>query len=358
MKVAENQPLDRLNTFGISARAGMVITVETEEDLLSSPGFNPGRDLVLGGGSNVLFVTDVPGTVYLNRLRGIDIIQQDPTEVLIEVGAGENWHELVTWSVSRDFSGIENLALIPGLAGAAPMQNIGAYGVELASVLDSVTAWDWHTARWVVLSREQCLLGYRSSLFKAAQPDRYMITSVRIKLKKQFTTQLGYAGLAAELEQTCAGEPGLADVYAAVIRLRRRRLPDPAVIGNAGSFFKNPVLPLAAYEQLQARFPQLVSWEAGDNGMKVSAAWLIERCGLKGFAMNGAAVSAQHALVLVSQEHCSGRAIWELAQVVEARVWDAFGIRLEPEPRIFIHAGPSELCGHSPNREAGPDNLA
>jgi len=339
MKVAENQPLDQLNTFGTSARAGLLVTVETEEDLLSAPGLDPARDFVLGGGSNVLFVTDVPGTVYLNRLRGIDIIQQDPVDVLIEVGAGENWHDLVTWSVTRGFSGIENLALIPGLAGAAPIQNIGAYGAELAEVLDSVTAWDWHTASWVVLSRQECLLGYRSSVFKVAQADRYMITSIRIKLKKQFTARLEYAGLAAELDQNCAGEPGLGDVYDAVIRLRRRKLPDPAVIGNAGSFFKNPVLSLADHEQLQARFPELTSWAAGDQVIKVSAAWLIERCGLKGFAMNGAAVSSQHALVLVNQGHCSGRAIWELAQVIEARVWDAFGIRLEPEPRIFAQAG-------------------
>jgi len=337
MKVAENQSLSELNTFGVSAQAGLVITVETEEDLLSAPGLDPARDFVLGGGSNVLFVTDVPGTVYLNRLRGIDIIQQDATEVLIEVGAGENWHELVTWSVSRGFSGIENLALIPGLAGAAPIQNIGAYGVELASVLDSVTAWDWHSASWVVLTRQQCTLGYRDSLFKSAQVDRYLITSVRLKLKKQFAAQLAYSGLVAELEQACAGELGLTDVYAAVIRLRRKKLPDPALLGNAGSFFKNPVMPLGSYEHVHARYPDLPSWEAGDDHIKVSAAWLVERCGLKGFAMNGAAVSTQHALVLINQGRCSGRAIWELAQLVEARVWDAFGIRLEPEPKIFIH---------------------
>jgi len=338
MKVAENQALDQLNTFGISARAGMVITIETEEDLLSAPGLDPARDLLLGGGSNVLFVTDVPGIVYLNRIRGIEIIGEDREGILLEVGAGENWHELVTWSVARGFSGIENLALIPGLAGAAPMQNIGAYGVELASVLDSVTAWDWHTANWVVLSRQQCLLGYRDSVFKAAPPDRYLITSIRLILKKHFTAQVAYSGLAAELEKSSTGSTGLADVYAAVIRLRRQKLPDPAVIGNAGSFFKNPLLPTALYQQLHDRFPALPSWDAGDPGTKVSAAWLIEHCDLKGFEKNGAAVSSQHALVLVNQGHCSGLDIWELAQLVQARVWDTFGVRLEPEPRIFRHA--------------------
>ena len=338
MKVAENQPLDRLNTFGISARAGMVITIETEEDLLSAPGLDPARDFVLGGGSNVLFVTDVPGIVYLNRIRGIAIIEEDAEGILLEVGAGESWHELVAWSVARGFSGIENLALIPGLAGAAPLQNIGAYGVELASVLDSVTAWDWHTANWVVLSKQQCLLGYRDSLFKTTQSDRYLITSIRLTLKKHFTAQVTYSGLAAELEKSSTGNKGLADVFAAVMRLRRRKLPDPAVIGNAGSFFKNPLLPTTLYQQLRDRFPALPSWDAGDPGAKVSAAWLIERCDLKGFEMNGAAVSNQHALVLVNQGRCSGLAVWELAQFVQARVWDTFGVRLEPEPRIFRHA--------------------
>ncbi len=335
MKVAENQPLDRLNTFGISARAGILITIETEEDLLSAPSLDPSRDFVLGGGSNVLFVTDVPGIVYLNRLGGIEIIGEDTEGVLLEVGAGESWHELVAWSVARGFSGIENLALIPGLAGAAPLQNIGAYGVELASVLDSVTAWDWHTATWVVLSRQECLLGYRDSLFKAAQPDRYLITSIRLILKKHFTAQVAYSGLAAELEKSSTGATGLSDVFAAVMRLRRRKLPDPALIGNAGSFFKNPLLPAAFYQQLHDRYPTLPSWEADGAGTKVSAAWLIEQCDLKGFEMNGAAVSNQHALVLVNQGRCSGLAVWELAQLVQARVWDTFGVRLEPEPRIF-----------------------
>lgn len=335
MKVAENQPLDRLNTFGISARAGILITIETEEDLLSVPGFDPARDFVLGGGSNVLFVTDVPGIVYLNRLSGTEILSENPDEVLLEVGAGESWHELVAWSVARGFSGIENLALIPGLAGAAPLQNIGAYGVELASVLDSVTAWDWHTASWVVLSKQECLLGYRDSLFKAAQPDRYLITSIRLILKKHFTAQVAYSGLATELETFSPGGTSLADVFAAVIRLRRKKLPDPAVIGNAGSFFKNPLLPATVYQQLHERFPALPSWDAGGSGIKVSAAWLIEHCDLKGFEMNGAAVSGQHALVLVNQGRCSGLAVWELAQLVQARVWDTFGVRLEPEPKIF-----------------------
>jgi len=336
MKVAENQPLDRLNTFGVSARAGLIVTIETEEDLLSTPGFDPARDFALGGGSNVLFVTDVPGTVYLVRLRGIEILEEDHDGVLLEVGAGENWHELVTWAVARGFSGIENLALIPGLAGAAPMQNIGAYGVELSSVLDSVTAWDWHTASWVVLSRQQCLLGYRDSVFKSAQADRYLITSLRMGLKKQFTPQVDYSGLAPELQQLATRDIGLADVYNAVIRLRQKKLPDPAVTGNAGSFFKNPLIPASLHKQLIDLYPALPWWKAGDSDAKVSAAWLIEMCGLKGFEMQGAAVSEQHALVLVNKSHCSARAIWQLALLVQARVKDRFDITLVPEPRIYV----------------------
>ena len=229
--------------------------------------------------------------------------------------------------------GLENLALIPGLIGAAPVQNIGAYGVELSSVLDSLTAWDLRAARWVTFSRASCELAYRDSLFKTGQPDRYLITSVRLRLNRFFEPRLDYAGLKEEL----AGKADLtaADVSAAVIRLRRRKLPDPSVTANAGSFFKNPVLQKSAGKELLARFPELPNWPAGRERTKVSAAWMIEHCGFRGFRKGDAAISSQHALVLVNHGNAGGRELLQLADRVREAVAERFDVRLEPEPRII-----------------------
>ena len=342
MKVTEGASLAAMNTFGVAARAGLVLEIENEEEVLSLPPFKPARDMILGGGSNVLFVSDVPGTVFLNRIAGIEVVAEDDQGSLIEVGAGENWHSFVGWCVGQGLSGVENLALIPGLAGAAPIQNIGAYGVELASVLDSVTAWDMQTATWAVLNREQCRFGYRDSLFKSAQPGRYLITSICLKLHKGFSAQLAYPGLAEEISRANARRPSMAEVYQAVIRLRQARLPDPAVQGNAGSFFKNPVISCECLDSLRSRFQALPAWPMGETQAKISAAWMIEHCGLKGFEHHGAAVSTRHALVLVNQGDATGLAIWELARHVQSVVQDRFGIALEPEPVIYDHGSSSQ----------------
>jgi len=335
MKVAENPSLQAMNTFGVPAHGNLLLEVENEEDVLSLPQFDQARDFILGGGSNVLFVSDVPGTVFLNRIGGIETVEENAHEALIEVGAGENWHGLVTWSVGRGLYGLENLALIPGLVGAAPIQNIGAYGVELASVLDSVTAWDWHKANWAVLNNGQCSFDYRDSIFKSAQAGRYFITSIRLRLQKSFNAQLDYPDLNEELHSAAVGRPRAADVYEAVIRLRRRKLPDPVLQGNAGSFFKNPVIPVDQLQSLRLSFPSLPAWTMGDERAKISAAWMIEHCGLKGHRHRGAAVSTQHALVLVNQDNATGLAIWQLAQRVQHEVQRRFGIVLEPEPKIY-----------------------
>jgi len=335
MKVFKNPALRELNTFGVSARAGMLVEVEREEDVLSLPAFDPSRDLVLGGGSNVLFVGDVPGTVFLNRIGGIEVIEENRRQVVVEVGAGEKWHELVRWCLDRHFHGLENLALIPGLAGAAPIQNIGAYGVELASVLDTVTAWDWHTAAWAVLDNQQCAFRYRDSVFKSTDDGRYFITSIRLRLSKQFCPQLDYAGLEEELENAGVRHPQAADVFSAVVRLRQKKLPDPAVEGNAGSFFKNPLVPLDQAESLRCRFPDLPVWKLSRTEAKIAAAWLIEQCGLKGYRHHGAAVSDRHALVLLNRDKASGMDIWQLARHVQEEVRLRFAVELEPEPTIY-----------------------
>ena len=334
MKVAENPSLRALNTFGVDARAAFRIDIESEEEVLALPAFDAKRDLLLGGGSNVLLVSDVPGTVYLNRIKGREVIEQADGVAVVEVGAGENWHDFVGWCLDRGYSGIENLSLIPGSAGAAPMQNIGAYGVERSSMLVSVTAWDWQTQKWRAFSREECRFGYRDSRFKSDEPNRFLITSLRLALNLDFKLQLHYSGLVEELGGRASGQLSAREVSEAVIRIRRRKLPDPARVGNAGSFFKNPVVSEGDARDLLAKHPQMPHWRAGDGKTKLAAAWMIDRLGLKGQSEGGAFVSERHALVLVNRERATGEAIWRLARRVQEAVEDVFGIRLEPEPRI------------------------
>jgi UDP-N-acetylmuramate dehydrogenase len=335
MKVSENPSLKALNTLGVEARAGLLLTLESEEDLLDAPGFSPATDLILGGGSNLLLVSDVPGTVFLNRIRGKHILEEHDGQVLIEVGAGENWHDLVLWSLHQRLCGLENLSLIPGLAGAAPMQNIGAYGVELSSVLDTVTAWDSQLATWVSFDNEQCQFEYRDSFFKSVEADRYLITSIRLRLNRQFRPHLHYAGLKEEIEAAGITNPTAREVSEAVVRIRRRKLPDPAVEANAGSFFKNPVVSMDEAELLHGRHPGLPTWPAGADLAKVGAAWMIEQCGWKGKCLGQAGVSSRHALVISNKGGASGREIMRLSERVSQSVFERFGIRLEPEPRLF-----------------------
>jgi UDP-N-acetylmuramate dehydrogenase len=329
MKVLERPSLKSLNTFGVEASASLLLTIENEEDLLSLPAFDPHRDIVLGGGSNVLFVSDVPGTVFLIRISGKEIISEHDGYAQLEVGAGENWHQLVRWSLDQGLSGLENLSLIPGLAGAA------AYGVELSSVLELVTVWDWQNSAWVTFSKDECRFGYRDSLFKSVETDRYLVTSIRLRLNRQFRPQLDYGGLRDALSSMGNDHPDPKQVSDTVIRIRQHKLPDPAVTGNAGSFFKNPVVSMDEAEWLRSRFSGLPTWPAGADRAKLSAAWMIDHCGWKGVEENGAAVSTQHALVLVNQGRASGRQILELSGKIADSVAQTFGVFLEPEPRIY-----------------------
>lgn len=334
MKVRQQADLRALNTFGVAAAAAFLFEVESEEELLELPAWQPGRDLVLGGGSNILLVDDVPGKVVLNRIRGIDLLDANAEGYLLEVGAGEDWHDLVQYALQQDWHGLENLALIPGLVGAAPVQNIGAYGVELAEVLESVTAWDWAQSRWVVFPASECALAYRDSIFKQQPRDRFFITSVRLRLQKHFSPRLDYAGLRDAL----GSQPATAqNVFDAVVNLRRRKLPDPAQVGNAGSFFKNPEVSGSDAEALMRNHPQLPHWQLTENLLKFSAAAMIEACGLKGHQQGAAGISGQHALVLVNCGGASGNDLWQLAQQVQDRVYHHFGVALEPEPRIYRH---------------------
>lgn len=326
--------LDSLNTFRVAATAA---AVQPLTSLTALPGlrFDPARDIVLGGGSNVLLADDVPGTVWLNRLPGREVTGETGDRVLVRVGAGENWHDVVRWTLDQGLSGLENLSLIPGLAGAAPIQNIGAYGVELAEHLHEVETWDWTRGQTRIFPRDACGFAYRDSRFKSGEPDRFLVTALVLALDRTFRPRLAYAGLREQLDEAGVDRPTARDVSDAVIALRERKLPNPREIGNAGSFFKNPVVDSETADRLRRSWPELPLHEAGEGRWKASAAWMIEHCGWKGRRDGDAGVSARHALVLVNHGAASGAAIAALAARVQADVMERFGIALDNEPRII-----------------------
>jgi len=337
MKRLLNASLKHLNSFSVEARAGQLIELESARDLqtfISEQRFDATRDLVLGGGSNILFAGDVKGTVILNRMTGKRIVEDSSNETLLEVCAGENWHQLVLWSLEQGLSGIENLSLIPGMAGAAPMQNIGAYGVELADVIHSVQTLDLKTGECRDFKQQDCQFAYRNSRFKTTDAGKYLITGIRLRLQRNFTPRLDYKGLGDELMSMGIITPDARQVSEAVIRIRQRKLPDPSVVGNAGSFFKNPVVSHATAQLLEKEFSGLPVYPAVDK-VKLSAGWLIEQCGWKGRSLGKAAVSEQHALVLINKGHATGAEILTLADAIQESVRDRFGIELQPEPLII-----------------------
>jgi UDP-N-acetylmuramate dehydrogenase len=330
----EHAPLTRLNTFRVAAQARWLATVQDAAALpavLEMPQAR-GPVMVLGQGSNVLFAGDFDGLVVQLHFTGLAIQEDDGRTALVRAEAGVNWDALVDWTLARGLSGLENLALIPGLVGAAPIQNIGAYGVEVADAIEAVEAWDRSLARAVRLDRAECALGYRDSIFKRA-PERWIVTAVELRLSRTAPLRLDYAGVREELAAGAAS-PTPQAVADAVRRLRRRKLPDPTVIGNAGSFFKNPVVDAATATRLCAAHAGLPTYPAGDGRRKLSAAWLIEQCGWRGHRDGDAGISAQHALVLVNHGNATGTELLGLARRVAASVEDRFGVRLEPEPRI------------------------
>ncbi len=337
MKRTLNASLKHLNSFSVEARAAELLELQSENDLLAFTKefrFDPARDLILGSGSNILFAGDIEGTVVLNRISGKKIISELNNEVVLEACGGENWHQLVLWSLDQGLSGIENLSLIPGLAGAAPMQNIGAYGVELSDLLDSVQALDLENGQICEFKHKNCHFAYRDSRFKSTDAGRYLITRIRLRLQRKFRATLSYAGLAEELQLMGVKEPTARQVSEAVIRIRKRKLPDPQLVGNAGSFFKNPVVDQTTADLLQKDFNGMPVYPVGQDKAKLSAAWLIEHCGWKGRAMGGAAVSDQHSLVLINKDNATGSEILALAEAIREAVRKQFDIELQAEPRI------------------------
>ena len=333
--LTENAPLATRNTLRVNARAKLLAELRDASklpELLDFPAVRNAPLLVLGEGSNLLLAGDFDGTVLAMETRGVQV-EQDGDVARIAVAAGERWDDFVRWSLGQGYAGLENLILIPGTVGAAPIQNIGAYGTEVAEFIESVEAWDTRERRVAQLDRATCAFGYRDSLFKH-EPGRYIVTAVRFALPRSRELRLDYAGIREELARMGVARPAPFHVAEAVVHLRTRKLPDPAVIGNAGSFFKNPVVGTAQAEALKREHPELPAWPQPDGRSKLSAAWLIEAAGLKGQREGDAGISNRHALVLVNHGHASGGELWAFAQRVISAVQAKFGVRLEPEPVV------------------------
>jgi UDP-N-acetylmuramate dehydrogenase len=346
MFVEQNVSLAPHNTFGIVARARTLVRVQGEEDVqdvLADAELGPEPKFVLGGGSNIVLTGDVNKAVVLKvEIMGKRIVADDARATLVEAGAGENWHEFVTWVLEQGLGGIENLALIPGTVGASPVQNIGAYGVELQDVFDSLDAVDLQTGRVFTLDARQCAFGYRDSVFKhtAAKDNdfglagRALILRVRLKLRKPWKPVTGYLDIQRKMAESGVQQPTARQVYDWVVAIRSAKLPDPRVIGNAGSFFKNPTVTPEQCQDIIARDPGIVHYPMPDGSIKLAAGWLIDACGWKGKSVGKAGVYEKQALVLVNRGGATGGEVVTLARAIQTSVYERFGIRLEPEPVV------------------------
>lgn len=336
MKVQHNADLQPFHTFALPARAAAwcVLTDAAQlPDVLSLPDYQRDTVLWLGGGSNVLFCQDYPGLVVKMANKGIQVVSADDDTVVVDAAAGEVWHDFVRYTVAQGWNGLENLSLIPGTVGAAPVQNIGAYGVEVQSAIDSVWCFDLVTQHYVRLDKTACRFAYRNSIFKQEGKQRYVIVSVRFALSRHFSPQMHYGDVAQIAEDLAQGRPLNAELVSqAVCQIRRSKLPDPTLLGNAGSFFKNPLVDAVTAEALLAAHPQLPHYPQPDGTVKLAAGWLIDQCGLKGFQLGGAAVHDRQALVLVNKNHATAADVVALARHVQHAVQQRFGVTLSPEP--------------------------
>ncbi len=345
MIVEQNVPLQPHNSFGIVAKARMLVRVRSAaevQQLLADPEYRDVPKFVLGGGSNIVLTGDVKPLVLKVEAPGRRLVEEGPRAVILEAGAGENWHDFVSWSLDNGFPGMENLALIPGTVGASPVQNIGAYGVELQDRFESLDAVDLVTGKSFTLDAAQCAFGYRDSIFKhAAAKDgdfglagRALILRVRFRLPKPWKPVLGYLDLERKMQETGVRQPTARQIYDWVCAVRSAKLPDPRVIGNAGSFFKNPTVTPEQCQDIIAREPNIVHYPMPDGTVKLAAGWLIDACGWKGKSVGNAGVYEKQALVLVNRGGATGGEVVTLARAIQTSVYERFGIRLEPEPVV------------------------
>jgi len=340
LTVQQNVNLQGHNTFGLSATANRYVAIESPDQLvhtLQQPATKSAPLFVLGGGSNILLTQNIDALVLHMAVKGIVFTPHGSNHVLVNAGAGENWHSLVMHCLDRGYGGIENLSLIPGTVGAAPMQNIGAYGVEIKEVFHSLEAVEISTAKTVTFTGDECQFGYRESIFKRQAKGRYIITSVTLKLTTtQHAMNTSYGAINDTLGTMGIAAPTIADISRAVIRIRQSKLPDPAQIGNAGSFFKNPVVDKLDYEALKAEFGEVPGYAQADgHAVKVPAAWLIDQCGWKGHRRGAIGVHNKQPLVLVNHGGGKGSDIYALAMDIRSSVAQKFGIELTPEVNII-----------------------
>ena len=331
-------PLQRFNTFGIAARARAYLRITELAQLgavMADPVLSRMPRLLLGGGSNIVLTGDVDALVLHMAIKGRALIGSDGAHTLVRCGAGENWHSFVQWTLAQGLGGLENMSLIPGTVGAAPIQNIGAYGTELKDVFHSLTVLDLSSGAQRAMGAAECRFGYRDSIFKHADGTGLVIVDVTFALPHAWQPNLRYGELAQAVADAGLAVPTAQQVSDIVVAIRRRKLPDPAVLGNAGSFFKNPVVTRAQCEQLLAAFPALVHHAQGDGSEKLAAGWLIDQCGWKGRSMGAAGVYPQQALVLVNNGGASGAEVVALARAIQADVAARYGVQLDTEP-VFI----------------------
>lgn len=338
MKIQSDYSLKPYNTFGIDVKAKLFVSFESVQELqeiLRMPELKQEQKLILGGGSNVLFTQDFEGVALLNSIKGIEVLREDEQHVYAKAGSGEVWHDFVLYTLQHNWGGVENLSLIPGTVGAAPLQNIGAYGVELKDVFHELEAVHIATGEVKIFDNDTCQFGYRESVFKNKLKGQYIVTAVTFKLHKQHHLNTSYGAIKTTLEEMQVKQPTIQDVSAAVCHIRSSKLPDPKQIGNAGSFFKNPEIPLEQYEQLRAQFADIPSYPVSETTVKVPAGWLIEQCGWKGKVLGNYGVHKNQALVLVNYGGAKGDEVRKLAYDIIASVEEKFGIRLTPEVNIL-----------------------
>ena len=337
MRIETAVNLRAWNTFGLPAIAQTLIHIDEEADVrrvVDHPEFGRAPKFVLGGGSNIVLARDVSAVVLKVAIGGIRLLETRDDAFIVEAGAGVPWHELVAWTIDQGLPGLENLALIPGTTGAAPVQNIGAYGLELQDRFDSLDGVDLVTGRGFTLDGRLCRFGYRDSVFKHELAGKSVITRVRLRLPRPWRPELGYLDLQRKIEETGITAPDARQIFDWVCQVRRAKLPDPAVIGNAGSFFKNPVVTPEQCRDIIARDPHVVHYPMDDGSFKLAAGWLIDACGWKGKTVGGAGVYEKQALVLVNRGDARGAEVITLARAIQESVYGRFGIRLEPEPVV------------------------
>jgi UDP-N-acetylmuramate dehydrogenase len=338
MKFEKDFSLKPYNTFGIDARArhfARFDSVQELQELLQRPEVKEEPKLILGGGSNLLFTKDFEGIVLLNGIKGMEVLREAGSYTYVRAGGGEKWHELVLFCLEHDLGGIENMSLIPGTVGAAPLQNIGAYGVELKDVFVELEAVQLETGQVHTFDKEACQFGYRESVFKHSLKGQYVVAYVTLRLRKNPEVNTSYGAIQTTLQEMQVQQPTIHDVSAAVCHIRRSKLPDPAQIGNAGSFFKNPEIPVLLFDVLKEQYPNMPAYPVSETSVKVPAGWLIEQCGWKGKVIDNFGVHKNQALVLVNYGGAKGENLLQLAHDIIQSVKEKFGISLQPEVNII-----------------------